>query len=80
MLGRVIWPARANGRDRRGNDETRASPSQCVEEAPRALDVYFEAVTERAPAGDRGEVHAAIKLEVLQFFEPGAGRPSRGPR
>ena len=45
------------------------------------MDVYFEAVTELAPAGDCREVHATVDLadvKIIQFFEPGAGREVRG--
>ena len=45
------------------------------------MDVYFEAVTELAPAGHRREVHAAVDLadvKIIQFFEPGARREVRG--
>ena len=44
------------------------------------MDVYFEAVTELAPAGDCREVHATVDLadvKIIQFFEPGARREVR---
>ena len=89
VLWRIIRRTSANGGDRASYDEAGAGWAsdtvgghgggwqECVEEPPRALDVHLEAVRERAPAGDRGEVHAAVDLEV-QFLEPGARREVRG--